>query len=344
MRAKTNENTSAIKRLIPAIAMLALSAVTLSTSTYAWFTMGKEVKVEGINMAATASGGIEIALASVSSDNKIHLKNDSDYYDGAHPKDDDALGWNSVVVLGNYYDKVGNLKPASSVNGQNLFYATDASSGGKKATTFEDVGANAAGNNMANFNKRSDYPSSDAQIESSGSDGYYVDIPVHLRTRNKSTQNVQYKMYINDGDESADKELYQAVRVALLKDTDSNASVILGANNGYYTSGQAIASVGSPDPTTGLKKGNWATVEVKTNAVYSKLADANAENAAWGDTNMTFDATANSSGYYHLDMIVRIWLEGESTLCYDSNSGQKWNIGLIFSLPDSTSTPATPTP
>ena len=42
---KTNEkkNTSAKKKLIPAVAMLTTSAVMLSTATYAWFTMSREV-------------------------------------------------------------------------------------------------------------------------------------------------------------------------------------------------------------------------------------------------------------------------------------------------------------
>ena len=44
---KTNEkkNTSAKKKLIPAVAMLTTSAVILSTATYAWFTMSREVEV-----------------------------------------------------------------------------------------------------------------------------------------------------------------------------------------------------------------------------------------------------------------------------------------------------------
>ena len=45
-----NKNVSARRKLIPAVAMLATSAAMLSTSTYAWFTMSKEVEVTGINM------------------------------------------------------------------------------------------------------------------------------------------------------------------------------------------------------------------------------------------------------------------------------------------------------
>lgn len=54
---KTN-NKSAKRKLIPAIAMLTCSAVMLSTATYAWFTMNKEVKVTGMEVKAHAEEGL----------------------------------------------------------------------------------------------------------------------------------------------------------------------------------------------------------------------------------------------------------------------------------------------
>ena len=61
---KTNEkkNTSAKKKLIPAVAMLTTSAVMLSTATYAWFTMSREVEVTGIKLTATTPQTIEVSL------------------------------------------------------------------------------------------------------------------------------------------------------------------------------------------------------------------------------------------------------------------------------------------
>ena len=50
---KNNNKSSAKKKLLPAAAMLTTSAVMLSTSTYAWFTMSREVEVTGISMTAT---------------------------------------------------------------------------------------------------------------------------------------------------------------------------------------------------------------------------------------------------------------------------------------------------
>ena len=67
MKTRSNENNknSAAKKIIPAVGMLALSATMLSTSTYAWFTMNKEVEMTGLSMTAAVGEGMEIALAEV---------------------------------------------------------------------------------------------------------------------------------------------------------------------------------------------------------------------------------------------------------------------------------------
>ncbi|MBP0968433.1 MAG: PPC domain-containing protein, partial [Oscillospiraceae bacterium] len=54
------KNTSAAKKLIPAAGMLAVSTMMLATSTYAWFTMNKEVSVTGMQMKAQAEKGLLI--------------------------------------------------------------------------------------------------------------------------------------------------------------------------------------------------------------------------------------------------------------------------------------------
>lgn len=49
------------KQLIAAIAMVVVSAVALSSSTYAWFAANNKVTAGGMQVQATAEGGIEIA-------------------------------------------------------------------------------------------------------------------------------------------------------------------------------------------------------------------------------------------------------------------------------------------
>ena len=54
---------NAKRRMIPAIAMLAISAVVLSTASYAWFTMSRSVTATGITLKAVAPTNLQISNA-----------------------------------------------------------------------------------------------------------------------------------------------------------------------------------------------------------------------------------------------------------------------------------------
>ena len=47
---KTNKKNSTARKLLPAFAMLTVSAISLSSATYAWFSMNKDVTVNGMNV------------------------------------------------------------------------------------------------------------------------------------------------------------------------------------------------------------------------------------------------------------------------------------------------------
>jgi hypothetical protein len=58
---KMKKKNSPMRKLVAAIALLALSTVSLIGSTYAWFTMNKEVSVTGMKLKATAEEGLVIS-------------------------------------------------------------------------------------------------------------------------------------------------------------------------------------------------------------------------------------------------------------------------------------------
>ena len=107
---KTNEkkNTSAKKKLIPAVAMLTTSAVMLSTATYAWFTMSREVEVTGIKLTATTPQTIEVSLGRATTQATI----DNTTWATA-PKNDaaDTDLWSNKAATSSVY--------ASFINGRN---------------------------------------------------------------------------------------------------------------------------------------------------------------------------------------------------------------------------------
>ena len=224
MKTRSNENNknSAAKKIIPAVGMLALSATMLSTSTYAWFTMNKEVEMTGLNMTATVGEGMEISLAEVDGTTITAPSLTT-------PADDKSDSWGSAVVVGDYYEKIGLLNPASSVDGVNLYDATDATNGGKKASNFKSIDLT-NNDNIATATARTTLETDKAVTADEDSVGYCVDIPVHLRTNKKSGSgakengDIYCKINITPNSKSAEGSalgtdvdtLYKAIRVAFI--------------------------------------------------------------------------------------------------------------------------------
>lgn len=326
MKTRSNENNknSAAKKIIPAVGMLALSATMLSTSTYAWFTMNKEVQMTGLNMTATVGEGMEISLAGVDASDNITAPTT------AHPDDTETeKGWKSAVVVDEYYSTIGKFKPASSTTGVTLFDALNSSDAGRKASKFTDI--TSAENAKVKASLRDKIKTGTEITVDEANSGYYVDIPVYLRTNKSGTdsEDIYYKMIISpldkDGKAStADTDtLYKAVRVAFMA-PDGKINLageqIFAVDNNYYESRKAVSAADTKSDVT---------VNQNATAATGKLEDITA-----ADSGLDIPLAKDGDNYGHLDFIVRVWLEGESESCYNEKSGQSWNIDLSFSLGD----------
>ena len=334
MKTRSNENNknSAAKKIIPAVGMLALSATMLSTSTYAWFTMNKEVEMTGLNMTATVGEGMEISLAEVDGTTITAPSLTT-------PADDKSDSWGSAVVVGDYYEKIGLLNPASSVDGVNLYDATDATNGGKKASNFKSIDLT-NNDNIATATARTTLETDKAVTADEDSVGYCVDIPVHLRTNKKSGSgakengDIYCKINITPNSKSAEGSalgtdvdtLYKAIRVAFIPKTEGTDSVtnIFAVDSDCYGGDKvAVSGISTKTASTNLINSTDSTFVV------------NASEFAEGigvDSGLNIPLADGAGQYGHLDFTVRVWLEGESTTCYYDKSGQSWNIDLAFSL------------
>lgn len=324
MKTRSNENNknSAAKKIIPAVGMLALSATMLSTSTYAWFTMNKEVQMTGLNMTATVGEGMEISLASVDASDNITAPTT------AHPDDTETeKGWKSAVVVDEYYSTIGKFKPASSTTGVTLFDAVNSSDAGRKASKFTDI--TSAENAKVKASLRDKIKTGTEITVDEANSGYYVDIPVYLRTNKSGTdsEDIYYKMIISpldkDGKAStADTDtLYKAVRVAFMAPdgkTNLAGEQIFAVYNNYYESRKAVSAADTKSDVT---------VNQNATAATGKLEDITA-----ADSGLDIPLAKDGDNYGHLDFTVRVWLEGESASCINDNAGQSWNIDLAFSL------------
>ena len=331
---KTNEkkNTSAKKKLIPAVAMLTTSAVMLSTATYAWFTMSREVEVTGIKLTATTPQTIEISLGRATTQATI----DNTTWATA-PKNDaaDTDLWSNKAATSSVYASFGKLIPASSTDGTNLYYTTKAKENGKSV---DITGANAFTQATENNNAGWTFQTAGASSETESNltadtkgEGYYLDIPVWFRTTNVEDVKLGVDVTVTDpnaDDDNTKGDLYKATRVAFLTSDKTTANgVFLGAetdvDNGYYKKKAVRANTGTSEndyygTVTVAKEVTANTAGQVTNSDSTEVA--NVTGVGTGKTGYSTPAK-----YY-----IRVWLEGEDQACWNGTASQSFNINLQF--------------
>jgi hypothetical protein len=365
--------------------MLSISAVMLATSTYAWFTMSREVEVQNIQMTATVPEDLQISLGEISGGSattnlaasKGFLVSSNDTVTApTDSNDNDPYDWSNTADISAYYD-FGKLIPAGSTDGENVFFTPDAAGVGKSlkgtaksynATT--KITANTTNVDTANATAHVKTSEGEATWKTGGSgnyttasawnvtndDGYYIDIPVWLRTSSTVAPDVYVTGYIKKGTNTTtaadadDDNLYKAVRVAVLDSTGAAAGGIIelsdqtGAETAAYPTAQIAAASSLID--SDIAKGNYSGL---TNV--SALSNAgNMAAGLYGDVTVNKGATsvgtltakaANATTQYAAGtkFIIRVWLEGDDQNCWNANAGQDWAISLKFmtsELPAST--------
>lgn len=378
-------NNSAMRKLIPATSMLLVSSIMLASSTYAWFTMSKEVEVKNISMTATVPEDIQLSLGAITNAGEdVSLAKNTGFLTGATattPASD--YDWSNIADISNYYG-FGKLIPASSTDGLNVFYTADASGVGRTlktgakiyqaaagATQYQPGGTTAWSAGIGTSTATTAHIYTDATDKSTtwagttytpstawnvtNDDGYYVDIPIWLRTSSSNAQTIYVYGYACDKTEenqSDSDDLYKAVRVAILSATTTNNVESYAADKGCLTLKDGGDTIGSQDDNDRASKypthsddnnildsnnyngrasgsginaisglgtsnaGEWGTITQNNGASGSDVAELAA------GTGSTFGTPSK--------LIVRIWLEGEDENCWNMNAGQDWNISLKF--------------
>lgn len=401
-----NKKNTTMRKIVPAAGMLSISAVMLATSTYAWFTMSREVEVKNIQMTATVPEDIQISLGKIGKTTAVaemststgagslamntgFLMNSSGVVTAPREDgtDNNDIDWANSVDVSAYYG-FGKLIPASSINGEDIIFTPDANGVGKtvKSTAKFYQAADAAtagsestalagtagvGSGTLNatahpYSATTDRTGENAWTANKASawnhtndDGYYIDIPVWLRTSSASVD-VGVQAYVVDvaaddaekklaGADTAtanDEMLYRAVRVAILDGTT-------GENEGKTISklipvadGDSTAATTANDKYKGDSVLDWYTrsagTNPDTNANSAKaLASTGSNNAGTYDTPQTYAGATTTSvatlqggtGTAYgtsVKRIIRVWIEGEDPDCWNQTAGQDWSINLKF--------------
>jgi hypothetical protein len=352
---KKNEKKKTNKKLLSAFGMFMLSGAMLGTATYAWFTMSREVEVTGIKMTATVPEDLQISAGDITAEKFLNATDsflvvDSD---GKAQVPTAEIQWSNTVDMSQYY-RIGRLIPASSDTGASIFYTPDATGVGKTVSASGTVYQAASGTNA--LSSGSSYMttlhalanSSDAWASPSGAtysgavtfantndDGYYVDVPVWIRTSSDEDVNISvdaYATYQNPDNKlsGAQVELYKAIRVAILDTSGNSTSDIIEVKDGSYNSGTIVNYYGTAYASGSTANGALS----KTGAIGNAYKTYTSYDAA-GRTDKTVATITGSttSAEYGtpVKIWIRVWLEGEDPECWNQNAGQDFNISLKFS-------------
>jgi hypothetical protein len=291
--------------------MLAVSTMMLATSTYAWFTMNKEVTVTGMEVKTTVGDSLLIAVSTKGT---------------AHAAEATfGKGINQVVQ--------GLLQPVSTVSGANdsFFYTYDAKADGSKATDTAQVAYTVVPSSGDNAGKVS--------IDGGTTYNYnaYVDYVFEIKAINSDSA-VQKQLRLTDLNLLYDGVVLQdhAYRIAIFEQDGDNTSNVIAPT---YTAIADDAAANKIFAYTGYDYfGTDATAEGVALATAKGAMSPAVNGAAW-----TKNIAAAKTDYTKLT--VRLWLEGEDTDCYSSKFlalTKEWTLDLKFELADTTTaeTPA----
>ena len=340
-----NKNVSARRKLIPAVAMLATSAAMLSTSTYAWFTMSKEVEVTGINMTATVPENLQVSVGEITAGKSLNAA-DSYVTDNTKAPTDENM-WSNMLVLSQYYS-FGKLIPASSTNGLNIFFTPDATVVGKTVASDAEYIQAAAGlspekdtvgrSYMATLhsNTADTWTATGANTyDKTNDDGYYVDVPIWFRTSSKTDVNLSVEAYVGPGPvTTTNNELYKAARVVIIDPSDTSTSSLIPLKDSKNT-GSDLEWNYYGRTATG-KTADSTTIQnaaVAASGTYGGDTSIYAAASYYTSSNKVCTVSAAGSDAQYGEgkkIFARIWLEGEDQDCWNKNAGQDFTINLKF--------------
>jgi len=249
------KKNSASKKLFSAVAMLTCSAVMLSTATYAWFTMNKEVRVTGMEVKTQVGDSLLIATSTAGTGKAA----DSTFQNGLH----------QAVY--------GLVNPVSTINASDtsFYYTYDANADGSKSAdtsviAYQEVGDdNEFTDGTTNYKAYLDYVFEIKAINTNSSAQYL----------NLTGLNLLY-----DGQQLSDEHAY---RVAIFSQdlasggtayvastTGSAASKIFAPTGFTYFDGTAVSSTtqkAAVSPTVNDSTAGWSKQIAANSTDYTKI-------------------------------------------------------------------------
>jgi hypothetical protein len=282
MKTNTKKKGNPAKKLIPAAGSLMVSAVMLATSTYAWFTLNKEVSVTGMQVNTTVGSNLLISHDTTS--------------DTTANADTTFKTIDAEVIS-------GKLEPVSTVNGTSFFY-TDSNNvqGNGDAMSDTYVVYNPSSTDAFNTN-----------YGTSGAVGY-LDYAFELKANN-TTGNTQYinvtDLELTYGGTSSDKAFRVAYFVEDLGTAHSGGTgapgslvtILKESTTGNFTSNQAVDSTSTLGAVTYGTAAKLAEVAQGTTHYYKVVARLWIEGEDTTCNNTVFNTL---TGKWGLNMTIKL--------------------------------------
>lgn len=302
------------RKIAGAAAMLMLSAAMLGTSTYAWFTMSREVTVSGMEIRTKVSSNLLICDTNVEAD------------------------YGSLELI---QSRKALLEPVSTATATNtgFYYTLDAAADGHKIQdtdddpyilysestnlTAEDTDAGKTKYDPA-FNTK--YGVTSANTSGEYKTAYaFVDYVFYLKaTTDTANQKINMTrcnlIWDNEGTDTVLTDEDTAWRVAVFAE-DITSDGGTGDVDTDPATGTAITIL-APENAENFTSGNAVT---STTAVGS---------VTYGD-DAIIDTIAAGGDVKYYKVVVRLWLEGEDTNCYSAYFADKletYKLDLAFEL------------
>lgn len=336
---KTNKKNSKMRKLLPAFAMLTVSAISLSSATYAWFTMNKTVTVTGMEVRTKVGANLLVCDTNVESDYTTSLNQ----------------------------ARAALLEPVSTVDGKAFAYTVNANARGQAlanptwGTYNEDTAvANAAAGKTAyddDFNgvysAGSNFTAGNISMETTGEtprDGAaygYVDYTIYLKATNDGSDRyinmtkcnlLKGGAAIDNSGKTAGVDSNRAWRVAVFSTSTSAGTTSATPETGTAQSILTLANAQtfSKKPAEG---GNDAVPDKAMKITTSGETTTYALDTVNYNTAVNIadvGGTAGTTAYYKV--VVRLWLEGEDDTCNSATYAalnKEYTLDLEFKLESS---------
>ena len=334
----TKKKSSATKKLLPAIGMLTISATMLATSTYAWFTMNKEVEVTGMKMKAKAEAGLLI--------NEVKTPGD-DYWDESAT----ALSLPGTALI-----------PTSTTNAVKWFHANS-----RIASDEAGAGSGEASENLAGYYEEPTLTADTSDVVEGAEGTRRAEYSIYYKNNDgtsgysaESTDNAYYIMYknylrvSNDGGinnlgktANAQNVAIKGVDVTLPEregSPDLNKSLRVGIVLGdhmyiyapVYGSGSTSAAYYA---TTGITNTTNASGAITAQSIENSQVVPYAADAV---TYTALDSLPGMTGNGE-EVDIYVWFEGEDVNCKSENITDTLDnieVNVTFGLETITTAPS----